>query len=61
MADICDYYEREKTKMEEKKDIDPLYKNFDKIHTATILNELGLKRYCCRRNLISNIDMMAII
>lgn len=61
MADICDYYEREKAKMEEKKDIDPLYKSFDKIHTGKILDELGLKRYCCRRNLISNIDMMAII
>ena len=25
------------------------------------LDMLGLKRYCCRRNLISNIDMMDII
>ena len=36
-------------------------KNFDKIHTAPILDKLGLKRYCCRRNLITNIDMMEII
>jgi len=61
MADICDYYEREKAKIEENKDIDPMYKSFEKIHTGHILNDLGLKRYCCRRNLIANIDMMNII
>lgn len=61
MADIVDYYEKEKANIEENKNIDPLYKNFDKIQTAEILNKLGLKRYCCRRNLIANIDMMDII
>jgi DNA-directed RNA polymerase subunit N len=61
MADICDYYEREKAKLEEDKNIDPMYKNFEKIHTKKILDELGLKRYCCRRNLIANRDMMNII
>ena len=25
------------------------------------LNSLGLNRYCCRRNLITNIDMMDVI
>jgi DNA-directed RNA polymerase subunit N (RpoN/RPB10) len=64
VADICDYYENEKAKLSESKDNDshdPLYKNFDKIHTGKILDNLGLRRYCCRRNLISNIDMMQII
>ena len=61
MADIVDYYESEKTNIEENKNVDKLYKNFDKIHTAHILDNLGLKRYCCRRNLIANIDMMEII
>lgn len=61
MADIVDYYENEKAKIEENKNVDKLYKNFDKIHTAHILDNLGLKRYCCRRNLIANIDMMEII
>jgi hypothetical protein len=34
MADISDFYEREKNKMDEPKDtdIDPVYKNFEKIH-----------------------------
>jgi DNA-directed RNA polymerase subunit N (RpoN/RPB10) len=61
MADIVDYYENEKANIEENKKVDKLYKNFDKIHTAHILDNLGLKRYCCRRNLIANIDMMEII
>jgi DNA-directed RNA polymerase subunit N (RpoN/RPB10) len=61
MADIVDYYENEKANIEENKKIDKLYKNFEKIHTAHILDNLGLKRYCCRRNLIANIDMMEII
>lgn len=60
MADIADYYELEKSKIETK-NTDPLFKNFENIHTGEILNKLGLKRYCCRRNLITNIDMMQII
>jgi len=61
MADISDYYEKEKNKLQETNDVDSAYKNFEKIHTGKILDSLGLKRYCCRRNLISNIDMMDII
>lgn len=61
MADIADYYEKEKNKIDETKEVDSIYKNFEKIHTGPILDKLGLKRYCCRRNLISNIDMMNII
>jgi len=61
MADISDYYEKEKNKLEVTNDVDSAYKNFEKIHTGKILDSLGLKRYCCRRNLISNIDMMDII
>jgi len=57
MADIVDYYENEKANIEENKKVDKMYK----IHTAHILDKLGLKRYCCRRNLIANIDMMEII
>ena len=43
MADIVDYYENEKANIEENKKVDKLYKNFDKIHTAHILDNLGLK------------------
>jgi len=63
MADVSDYYEKEKEilVLSDKKVTDSLYKNFDNIHTKEILDKLGLRRYCCRRNLISNIDMMHII
>jgi DNA-directed RNA polymerase subunit N (RpoN/RPB10) len=61
MADIADFYEKEKSKIDEPIEVDEVYKNFEKIHTGHILDNLGLKRYCCRRNLISNIDMMDII
>jgi DNA-directed RNA polymerase subunit N (RpoN/RPB10) len=68
MADIADFYESEKEKLksindnkEDNKGDNKIYKNFEKIHTGEILNSLGLKRYCCRRNLITNIDMMDVI
>jgi len=61
MADISDYYEKEKLKLDNTNDVDKLYKNFEKIHSGELLNSLGLKRYCCRRNLITNIDMMDVI
>lgn len=64
MADIADYYEIEKEKQKnstDTKEVDKIYKNFEKIHTGEILNSLGLTRYCCRRNLITNIDMMDVI
>lgn len=65
MADISDYYEKEKNKIDETDSVagadNGIYKNFEKIHTGHILDNLGLKRYCCRRNLIANIDMMNII
>jgi DNA-directed RNA polymerase subunit N (RpoN/RPB10) len=68
MADIADFYESEKEKLksindnkEDNKEDNKIYKNFEKIHTGEILNSLGLKRYCCRRNLITNIDMMDVI
>ena len=47
MADIADYYEKEKGKIEEPTEINSVYKNFEKIHTGHILDKLGLKRYCC--------------
>lgn len=63
MADKIDYYvtEYEKLKKKSNDDKDPLYKNFDEIQTKEILDDLGLTRYCCRRNLISNVDLMNII
>jgi DNA-directed RNA polymerase I, II, and III subunit RPABC5 len=36
-------------------------KFFDTIHTGEILNKIGLTRYCCRRHMISTVDMMDTI
>jgi len=63
MADKIDYYvaEYEKLKTKQAGNNDPLFKNFDSIQTEEILDKLGLTRYCCRRNMISNVDLMHII
>lgn len=63
IADKVDYYntEVEKLKNSGKKNTDEMYKDFEKIHSKEILDNLGLTRYCCRRNLISNVDLMEII
>jgi len=63
MADKADYFLSEKTKLEKdgKVNTDPKFKHFSNVHTKEILDNLGLTRYCCRRNLIANIDMMNII
>lgn len=63
MADKIDYYvsETEKLKKEGVANTDPTFKHFDKIHTDKILDNMGLTRYCCRRNMISNVDLMHII
>jgi len=62
MADKIDYYNTKKLELEkkEKKDDDNL-KHFNDFETKEILDDLGLIRYCCRRNLITNVDIMAII
>jgi DNA-directed RNA polymerase subunit N (RpoN/RPB10) len=63
MADKIDYYMQQVDimKAEKQPNEDVLFKNFDKVHAGKILDELGLTRYCCRRNLISNVDLMHII
>jgi DNA-directed RNA polymerase subunit N (RpoN/RPB10) len=33
-------------------------KYFDEVHTGKILDELGLRRLCCRRMMISHIDFI---
>ncbi len=64
MADKIDYYVAELEKLKKDPDAknnDPVFKNFDNVQTKKILDDLGLTRYCCRRNLISNVDLMHII
>ena len=43
MADISDYYEKEKSKIDETKEVDPVYKNFEKIAN---LYRLSVNEHC---------------
>ena len=63
IADKSEYYMKEYEKLKNSKETnkDPKFKHFDGVQTKEILDNLGLTRYCCRRMLISNVDMMNII
>ena len=61
MADKIDYYIQEYEKLKKSEEKENPYKSFDDIQTKQILDDLGLLRYCCRRNLITNVDLMHII
>jgi DNA-directed RNA polymerase subunit N (RpoN/RPB10) len=67
IADKFDYYHLEKNKLaslangnDDKTDKENL-KFFNDIHTKEILDNLGLIRYCCRRSLMSSVDLMDVI
>jgi len=36
-------------------------RHFDTIRTGSILDSMGLTRYCCRRHMLSTVDMMDVI
>ena len=36
-------------------------RHFDAIRTGELLDAMGLTRYCCRRHMLSTVDMMEII
>ena len=37
------------------------HKHFDTLHTGKILDDMGLTRYCCRRHMLTTVDMMEVI
>ena len=63
IADKYDYFQMEKAKLKpvEKDDDENNLKFFNDIHTKEILDKLGLIRYCCRRSLMSSVDLMDVI
>jgi DNA-directed RNA polymerase subunit N len=60
IADKYDYYHEEKNKLKTVETDNDL-KFFNDIHTKEILDKLGLIRYCCRRSLMSSVDLMDVI
>jgi DNA-directed RNA polymerase subunit N (RpoN/RPB10) len=61
IADKYDYYHQEKNKLKADKKDDPNLKYFSDIHTKEILDNMGLTRYCCRRSVMSAVDLMDVI
>ncbi len=62
LADKYDYYIQEVNKMskDQAKSVEGSA-NFDDLRTGPILDKLGLKRYCCRRHMLTTVDMMDTI
>jgi len=62
IADKYDYYIAEMEKLSVDKDTTTQkHKHFDAIQTNKIMDALGLSRYCCRRHMISQVDLMETI
>lgn len=68
LADKWDWYDAEVKKLqEEEKPTEkkqapvPAETYFDKTKTGELLDQLGLTRYCCRRHLLCQVDMMNVI
>ena len=63
LADKYRFYEKEvrKIKMNEKLEINKvLYltgENVDKTHEGIVLYKLKLKKYCCRRHMLTHVDI----
>ena len=39
----------------------PETKHFEPVKTGPIMDKLGLTRYCCRRHMLTTVDMMDVI
>ena len=65
LANMWKFYEAEVKKLEENKKDDEeqpsQYKNFEGIPTKEILDKLGLNKICCRRHMLTHVDMIDYI
>lgn len=61
LADKYDYYIEEVSKTAATSSGDKKTPHFDDVKTGPILDKLGLKRYCCRRHMLTTVDMMDTI
>lgn len=59
LADKYDYYVDEVNKLinASKPATSEKIPHFDDLKTGPILDKLGLKRYCCRRHMLTTVDM----
>lgn len=63
LADKYDFYIEEVNKLKASGNTskDANAPQFDELRTGPILDKLGLKRYCCRRHMLTTVDMMETI
>jgi DNA-directed RNA polymerase subunit N len=64
LADKWRYYQErveETSKADESTGAKESFKNVSQVQTGAILDELGLKRICCRRHMISHVDLVDVI
>ena len=63
LADKYQYYLREvrKRKLQEGQNIDKVVymteKGMEKTHEGLVMDELNLTKYCCRRHILSHVDI----
>jgi DNA-directed RNA polymerase subunit N (RpoN/RPB10) len=61
LADKYDYYIEEVNKLIANGTTSGSTPHFDDLKTGPILDKLGLKRYCCRRHMLTTVDMTETI
>lgn len=68
LADKYEYYRQKVLELERKQKNDETHDNkqhvsdtFDGVKTGPILDDLGLKRMCCRRHMLGHVDLTEII
>lgn len=63
LADKYDWYVNEVAKLKQSpaSATSAASAQFDELRTGPILDKLGLKRYCCRRHMLTTVDMMETI
>lgn len=61
LADKWNYYVENTKNEEEHNIINTNVKNVKKTKKGEVMDKLGLKRYCCRRHILTHCDLVEII
>jgi len=62
LADLWNHYQNEINKEQTPEDtININSKKIEKTHRGKVMDQLKLKRYCCRRHLLTHADLIDII
>lgn len=63
LADKWAAYERKVSELEkpDNKSEDEIHQNFERNFKGKVLDELGIERICCRRHMLTHVDLIDII